>query len=197
MMQSFSKSLGLAILVAIGVPAIAQDQSGTNSESSGLSTGTAVEESSDGVGTPYVKETSGDWEVRCVRTEDGNDPCQLYQLLKDQNGTSVAEITVFPLPQGGQAVAGATIITPLETLLTEQITMQIDSGGAKRYPFSFCTRSGCISRIGLLEEDLAAFRAGNAAQLRIVPVTAPDQNVLLTVSLSGFTAGYNAIGSEN
>ena len=121
----------------------------------------------DGVGTPYVKESSGDWEVRCVRTQDGNDPCQLYQLLTDEAGASVAEITVFPLPEGGQAVAGATIITPLETLLTEQITLQIDGGGAKRYPFSFCTRTGCISRIGLLPEDLSAFRAGNAARIRI------------------------------
>ena len=40
------------------------------------------------------------WEQRCVRTEDGADPCQLYQLLKDADGNSVAEISMFSLPEG-------------------------------------------------------------------------------------------------
>ena len=197
-MQSLSKALFTAGLIALAAPVAAQSNDQTQdagAADSDLSTGTPVE-AADGVGTPYIRETSGDWEVRCVRTQDGNDPCQLYQLLTDESGSSVAEITVFPLPEGGQAVAGATIITPLETLLTEQITIQIDGGGAKRYPFSFCTRSGCVSRIGLLPEDLSAFRAGNNARIRIVPVAAPDQEVVVSASLSGFTAGFEAIGQN-
>ncbi len=59
-----------------------------------------------------------EWEQRCIRTESGADPCQLYQLLKDDQGKSVAEFTIFGLPAGWPAVAGATIIVPLETLLT-------------------------------------------------------------------------------
>ena len=105
----------------------------------------------------------------------------------------MAEVTVFPLPEGQSAVGGATIITPLETLLLEQVTLSVDGAGSKRYPFSFCTQAGCIARIGLLDEDIAAFRAGSAAQIRIVPAVAPDQEVLLEFSLSGFTAGWNAL----
>jgi invasion protein IalB len=146
-----------------------------------------------GVGDPYVGAEFADWVLRCIRTENGNDPCQLYQLLSDQEGNSVAEISVFPLPAGQQAEAGVTIITPLETLLTEQVTMRIDDAQAKRYPFTFCAAVGCVARIGLLPEEAEAFRRGNQAQVRIVPAAAPDQEVVLTVSLRGFTAGFEAL----
>ena len=172
-------------LLSLALSAQAQD--------AGLAAGTPVTEDGDPIGQPYVAEEHGDWQKRCIRSENGEDPCQLYQLIRDRNGGSVAEVTVFSLPDGQQAAAGATIITPLETLLTEQVTLSVDGTGAKRYPFSFCTQAGCIARIGLAEEDLAAFRAGNAGQIRIVPAVAPDQEVVLEFSLSGFTAGWNAL----
>lgn len=154
-----------------------------------LSMGESREETE--VGKTYVKEKVKDWTVQCVRTPDGNDPCQLYQLLRDKDGNAVSEISVFALKDGGQAKAGATIITPLETLLTEQLTLAVDSSSAKRYPFSWCSQVGCFARIGLTEQDLAAFRKGSEVKMLIVPVAAPDQKVELSISLSGFTAGFD------
>jgi invasion protein IalB len=145
------------------------------------------------IGDPYVGAEFTDWVLRCVRTESGNDPCQLYQLLADQDGNSVAEISVFPLPEGQQAEAGVTIITPLETLLTEQVTLRVDEGQAKRYPFTFCAAVGCVARIGLLPDEVDGFRRGSRAQVRIVPAAAPDQEVILNASLAGFTAGLQAL----
>jgi len=162
----------------------------------GISLGEPVQDEP-GIGDPYVREEFGDWDLRCVRTEDGNDPCQLYQLLEDQGGNSVAEISIFPLPDNQQAEAGATIVTPLETLLTQQLTLTVDGGQAKRYPFTFCTQIGCIARIGLLAEEVEQFRRGANASIRIVPAAAPDQQVTLDVSLSGFTAGFNAVVESN
>ena len=79
-----------------------------------------------------------------VRTEPDqtDDPCQLYQLLEDDLGNAVSEITLFKLDTGGQAVAGATIIVPLETLLTEQLKLRVDESSARIYPFTFCTSVG-------------------------------------------------------
>ena len=54
----------------------------------------------------------------------------------------------LPLPQGEEAEAGVTIITPLETLLTEQIVMRVDEAQPERYPFTFCAAVGCVARIG-------------------------------------------------
>ena len=155
------------------------------------------EEDTGDVGETYVAREFNAWEMRCVRTESGQDPCQLYQLLQDQQGNNVAEISVFALPPGQQAAAGATIITPLETLLTAQVALSIDGGTAKRYPFGWCSNVGCFSRIGFTEQDIQSFKRGSEATRTIRPVAAPDQTVDLTVSLMGFTAGYDTVAESN
>ena len=145
------------------------------------------------VGQPYVREEFGDWALRCMKTEDGNDPCQLYQLLQDDEGNAVAEISMFPLPEGQEAVAGAEIVAPLMTLLTENLTMSVDGANGRRYPFSFCNAAGCVARVGFTAAEVDQFRNGNAGLLSLVPAMAADQHVDLAISLSGFTAGYEAV----
>ena len=151
----------------------------------------------DVIGSSYFKDTFDDWKMRCVHAKDSKDPCELYQLIKDDQDNPVSEVSIFPLPQGGQAVAGATVITPLETLLTRELTLQIDGASAKRYPFTWCNQVGCIARVGFTAEDLAAFKKGVKATLTIVPVAAPTQTIDLTMSLKGFTAGYEAVTKSN
>lgn len=151
----------------------------------------------DAVGQPYVKANFDAWEQRCIKTETGADPCQLYQLLKDNEGTAVAEFSMFNLPAGGQAVAGATIIVPLETLLTENLQLVVDSGKPRVYPFTFCAQMGCVARVGFTAEDLAQFKKGNKATVTIVPMVAADQKVSVEVSLKGFTAGFKAVEDSN
>ncbi len=153
----------------------------------------------DGPGSNYTAATFEAWEQRCVRTESGVDPCQLYVLLKDKEGNSVAEFTMFNLPKGseGPAVAGATFIAPLETLLTAGMLLQIDAGKPKAYPFTFCTQIGCVSRIGFTAEEIAQMKQGANALITIVPFVNPETKVELTVSLKGFTAGFDAVATAN
>jgi invasion protein IalB len=144
-------------------------------------------------GENYVKETFTDWTLRCVTVDEVEDPCEVHQLLEDQGGVKTAEINIFPLPAGGQVPAGATIVTPLNTLLTQGVSFQIDEGEARRYPFAFCNRIGCVSQIGVSEADLNALRRGKAAKVTIFPLAAPDRPVELPVSLAGFTAAFKAL----
>lgn len=144
-------------------------------------------------GEQYVQAVFNDWAIRCIKTEDGNDPCQMYQLMQDEEGNDVAEIAIVTLENAGQAAAGATIVVPLETLLTEQITLRVDGGQARRFPFNFCNVGGCVTRVGLTSEDIALFRRGASATLALVPAPAPDQTVTVTMSLSGFTAAFEAV----
>ena len=141
----------------------------------------------------YLAASFDAWEQRCVKTADGADPCQLYQLLKDQTGNPIAEISFFPLPAAGQAAIGATIMLPLETLLTANLRIAIDDAKGKFYPFSYCTISGCLAKVGFTGDELATMQKGTNASLTIVPAAAPDKTVLVNVSLKGFTAGYTAI----
>ena len=147
------------------------------------------------VGAVYLAASFEKWEQRCTKTADGADPCLLYQLLKDKDGNSVAEISMFGLPAGGQAVAGATFVAPLETLLTANVKITVDSGQTRIYPFAFCTKQGCVARLGFTAEELAAFKKGAKATVTIVPAVAPDQTVDLDMSLVGFTAGFDAVAA--
>jgi len=171
-----------------------EEPSATDSPLTGLSTGEVI--GADTEGESYVGNTHGDWEMVCVRIPDEEDPCQMYQLLRDGEGNATAEISMFPLPAGQDAVAGATILTPLETLLTAQLVMQVDSDTAKHYPFTFCTAIGCIARVGFTEEEIAAFRRGATATWTLVPVAAPDQTVDLNMSLIGFTAAFTELSEQ-
>lgn len=148
-------------------------------------------------GQTYLNAAFDKWELRCVKDPDGSDPCQLYQLLRDKDGNDVAEITMFALPPGNAATAGATVIAPLETLLTAAMQLSVDGSKPKLYPFTFCTRAGCIARIGFTAEEVAQLKAGAGAVMTIVPAVAPDQKVELAVSLKGFTAGYEAVKAAN
>ncbi len=143
-------------------------------------------------GQPYIREEHGDWALRCMRAADGEDPCQVYQLLLDEQQNAVAEISIVPLDEAAEAAAGVVVVVPLETQLTEQLSLSIDGAAAVRYPYDFCNRAGCVARFGMSDEQLAQFKRGRAGELRIVPAAAPDNQVLLTMSLSGFTAGLEA-----
>lgn len=145
------------------------------------------------LGQPYTKEVIGAWEMRCIRTEEETDPCQMYQLLDDGQGAPVAEVSLFRLPGSGKAEAGATIVVPLETSLPQQLTVSVDGGKARRYPYAFCNPVGCYARLGLTAADIKGFKRGNEAVITIIPALAPDQQVKLTLSLTGFTASYDKV----
>ena len=158
-----------------------------------LSLGEEVGEGGPKIGEPYTKERNGAWELRCIRVEEGEEPCQAYQLISDTEGVPVAEFSMFKLKDGGRAEAGATVVVPLETALQQQLTITVDGGAARRYPFAFCNQIGCYSRIGLTAEDIAGFKRGATARISIVPALAPDQKVELDMSLSGFTKTYDQV----
>ena len=184
-----------AALVAVASPLIAQDTATPEPaapSSQEFDLGTPVDDTAPRPGEPYVREVFGDWALRFLVAEVGEDPCQMYQLLLDPSENPVAEISIVPLADGGPAVAGVVVVVPLETLLTEQLTLSIDGGEARRYAFNFCNRAGCVARFGLTDEQVALLKRGASGVLTIVPAAVPDQQINLTMSLIGFTAGFDA-----
>ena len=173
-----------------------QPQPGTSGNASQIEEQLSLGEDADkdpDLGKPYTKKEIGSWEMRCIKTEEEVDPCQMYQLLADGEGAPVAEVSLFRLPDGGQAKAGATVVVPLETALPAQLTLSVDGGKARRYPYAFCNPVGCYVRMGLTDADIGAFKRGKEAVMTIVPALAPDQEVKLTLSLDGFTASYDEV----
>ncbi|MEM8730188.1 MAG: invasion associated locus B family protein [Pseudomonadota bacterium] len=194
-------ALTLTALLAIAGLAHAQD-SGTDDSSSGDAAATAESQPVLDMGQPvqqgpalgqrYIKETFGDWNLACIKTEAEVDPCSLVQVLVDETSNPVAEVSLFRLG-GAQAAAGATVIVPLETFLPGQLTISVDGGAAKRYNYQFCNQIGCVAQIGLTQADVESYKAGRSAIVTLVPAPAPDQPINLAMSLSGFTAGYDVV----
>ncbi|MEP1522800.1 invasion associated locus B family protein [Ascidiaceihabitans sp.] len=188
-----SALIGATLTATLPFVALAQDttpKQGNAAEiESQLSLGEDANKDPD-LGQPYTKEEVGAWEIRCIKTEQEVDPCQMYQLMDDGEGVPVAEFSLFRLPEGSKAVAGATVVVPLETALPPQLTITVDGGSARRYPYAFCNAVGCYARIGLTEADVNVFKRGADAVLTIIPALAPDQKVELALSLKGFTASF-------
>lgn len=189
--------LALALMAAapLAGPLAAQDTTATDpatDPATGLALGAPAATGEIQVGQPYIREEIGDWGLRCLKAETGDEPCQLYQVLLGAEGNPVAEISFFRLPDGSRAAAGATIVAPLETLLTQGISLSVDGAEAKVYPFNFCNRAGCVARVGFLPEEVDTMKAGNEVTVVLVPAGAPDQPFTLTLSLKGFTAGLAA-----
>ncbi|WP_169052622.1 invasion associated locus B family protein [Pseudooceanicola onchidii] len=145
------------------------------------------------VGQGYVRESFGDWQLQCIKEEDATkERCQLYQLLLGEQGNPVAEVLIEKLPDGGQVAAGATVAVPHGTALAKDLRITVDGAKGKVYRYAFCDAASCYARIGLLAADVSAFQRGNSAKVTIFPFESQDTPVDLTLSLSGFTAGYEA-----
>ena len=146
------------------------------------------------VGDYYMRETHGDWQMRCIKAPNGIDPCELFQLLQDDSGNPVAEATLIPL-NTDQIAAGMTLTAPLETDLRAGIGFQIDSGEPRVYPFSVCAPIGCVAQIGLPAPEMDKLRRGAKGKVVVLPYgqEGPDGLVELAVSLTGLTAGYKAL----
>lgn len=196
------KSLPVIALLALASPVVAQDTNADTADTPAteapalpqVDLGEPVDDTRQ-PGQTYIEGVIGDWERKCITMPEGqgDDPCQMYQLLKDDKGNSVAEISLGLLPEGSQALAGATVVVPLETLLTQQLTISVDGGQSKRYPFRFCAQPGCVANIGFTQAEIDNFKRGANATVTIVPAAAPDQKVNLSMSLSGFTGAFDAL----
>lgn len=137
-----------------------------------------------------VRDTFGDWEVRCA--PEGDD-CFMYQLARDSAQNPVAEVSILKLPEVAEAAAGVTVVTPLGTLLPPGLGLQVDGGQGRSYPYAWCSQVGCFARFGLDEPSLAGLKRGKRAKLSVASVGAPERPIILDISLAGFTAAYDSL----
>jgi invasion protein IalB len=143
------------------------------------------------IGERYIRAENGDWAVRCVVTESGNDPCNMTQLILTADNSPIVEISLFRVQSNPSAVAGADITVPHETLLTAPLVIRYSETSAKQYPYTFCNKIGCIARIGFSQEDVDLMKAGNRTIMSITHIQKPEQAITFPMSLEGFTKSYD------
>jgi invasion protein IalB len=144
-------------------------------------------------GQTYAKEAFGDWELLCIKTVEGPEPCELGQLVLGENSNPVADVRVFPLPPGNAAIAGATFINPLGVALQAGMVFGVDDKETKQYPYQFCNNIGCVARVGFTPLELQALRKGENGVMSFRMVADPNQPISVKVSMKGFATGYAAL----
>lgn len=131
-----------------------------------------------------------DWTTRCETPEGGQRNCLIFQTLADEaNDRPVLQISVgFPNAGGPPA---AMLIVPLGVALEPGMELQVDEEPPIRVPFNHCNRMGCVVGFPMTPELLNAFKEGVDSQVTVFDLA--GQAINLTVSLRGFTAGFESI----
>lgn len=188
-----SLKLACALVLALAAAPVAAQQSAPNAAPNAAGPAVPTSRVDAAPGQTYRIAEHGDWNLQCVRLENvAFDPCEIHQVLFNEDGAPTAEISLFPVERDGVA-AGANMMTPLETLLPRGLTLEVPGQEAIVYNFLFCNRQGCVVQTALNDEQVASMRAGDAAKVTLFPAAAPKTPVELSVSLSGFTAAYKAL----
>jgi len=140
-----------------------------------------------------VVATHGAWDIRC---NQDNSICVLNQVGKGTAGNSVLEVRIRRLDgvrtEEGQTIPAAIqVAAPLGVLLQAGLRIQVDANEPVALPFQICVEAGCIVRDALPDAFVEQMKRGAVAKMTVV---SPNQQpVSVDISLSGFTAGFNAL----
>lgn len=144
----------------------------------------------------FTRREFGDWSVVCIEDDT---QCTMQQIGRTAQGEDALLMEIFKLPepqtvQGQTYVAVGTFRVPLGVLLTEGLSLQVDSGETVRAPFTLCRPEGCIVQVNLESGLVDSFIRGARARLGfVVPMQDSPQEIAATISLSGFTRAYNTL----
>lgn len=138
-----------------------------------------------------LKATHGAWEVRCI---EGTDTCAMSQIGSTSDGKRAMLVTVqrvsgVKAENGANVPAALTVQTPLGILIPYGVRMKIDSNKVVPVLLSRCVPAGCISQARMLDEAVGKMKQGSKAVFGFFL----DAEILVEVSLSGFTKAYNSI----
>ena len=142
---------------------------------------------------PYIKERFENWTLKCIKPLNSVERCEANQIIFNQKQQPIAEISIFKLPRDQIAAAAATIIVPLETVLSEGLILAIQELEPKKYQFKFCNSLGCYSQIGLTDDEVKALKKKEKASIFLKHISSGDQQIVIPMSLAGFTKTFSKV----
>jgi invasion protein IalB len=134
-----------------------------------------------------------DWILRCGRSEQGPEVCEMQQQQTDSEGRTIMAVAVGTVP--GRSDIGLLIMLPLRMLLPPGVTLQIDGGAEAKLEVEYCERRGCRIETLMEPELLNRLKAGREAKV-FFDVLDPEGQVRrlgVPISLLGFTAALSEL----
>lgn len=148
-------------------------------------------------GAPEVVATHGAWKVQCETTppRQGAEPekqCGMVQTTHSEKSDKVGlTLVMVKAKQNGKDVTMMRIMAPIGVFLPTGIALEVDGGAIGRVPFTRCLPQVCIAFAEAQAPTLDKMRKG--ANANFIIYEAPGVGVPMTISLSGFSAAYNAL----
>nr|WP_306265256.1 invasion associated locus B family protein [Pararhizobium sp. IMCC3301] len=136
--------------------------------------------------TPY-----DDWTMRC-ETPPGaqGQQCALMQYVAAEDRPNVG-LSVIVLKTADGKAKLLRVITPLGVLLPSGLGLKIDSEDVGRAGFVRCVSEGCLAEVIMEDALLDKLRRGE--QATFIVFETPEAGIGIPISLSGFSAGYDAL----
>ena len=134
-----------------------------------------------------------DWTVGCEKLPGlSEERCFIYQtVVNKENEQPVLQMAVGYLPIDENEDQPAALLTlPLGVALPPGVGFQIDEGKLVRVKYERCLPTGCIAGFPLNDEMINQFKRGNKMEVRVHDGV---RAVAMPISLSGFTAGFDAL----
>jgi invasion protein IalB len=137
-----------------------------------------------------LRATHGAWEIHCL---EGTDTCIMQQTGNTADGQRALLVTVQRLAgvtaEGRPVPATLTVNTPVGVLIPYGVRVQVDGGNVAPVPLLRCLSDACAARAPLAEEAVDQFKGGSTAIFGFFL----QEEVLVDISLNGFTAAYDAL----
>lgn len=132
-----------------------------------------------------------DWVVACEQpNEEIPELCHIFQnLTLKEEGVRVLHVQVGFIPDKAHPVAIFTL--PLGVALPPGIRLKVDEHEPVNFPIEVCVQDGCRAGLELTPDRLNMMKRGNKANVTFANIQ--RQGLTVPVSLSGFTAGVNAL----
>lgn len=200
----------LAVLMAlvysgVNLPAMAQDAQAPKKNNFGPRIGQSLEQP-DGAGTsklpvPEVIATHGDWKLQCETMQEGTTQetaapdkkqCGMVQTARsDKNPKVGLTLVMVKTRQNDKDIVMMRVMAPIGVFLPTGVALEIDGTAIGRVPFTRCLPQVCIAFAEAQATTLEKMRKGNAANFIIYE--APGLGLPMKISLSGFSAAYDAL----
>jgi invasion protein IalB len=134
-----------------------------------------------------------DWVLRCGKSQQGPEVCEMQQQRADKEGRTVMAVAVGTVP--GSSDLGLLIILPLGIALPPGVSLQVDGGAEAPLQVDRCERQGC--RIEMLIEPALLNRLKSGREAKVFfEADNPQgerQRLGVPISLLGFTAALTEL----
>jgi invasion protein IalB len=151
----------------------------------------ALSGSGGAVAQGMVKNTFGDWQMRCETPAGATaEQCALVQNVVAEDRPNVTLVIIVLKTADGKSRL-LRVVAPLGILLPSGLGLKIDQTDIGRAGFVRCLATGCVAEVVMDDNLITQLRGGQAATFIVFQT--PEEGIGIPVSLNGFAAGLDAL----